>query len=82
MATKTISITEEAYRRLASLRGRENESFSEVINKVTGNNRLMDYFGILSEASADRLEKNIKKIRKLREGSEKKRRKRLEEMFK
>jgi predicted CopG family antitoxin len=33
MSTKTISITEEAYERLKSLKNRETTSFSEVIVK-------------------------------------------------
>ncbi|MEK6928115.1 MAG: antitoxin VapB family protein [Nanoarchaeota archaeon] len=58
MATKNISITEEAYNRLARLR-KGNESFSELIIEVTGNVNLMDYFGILSKEKGDKLEKNI-----------------------
>ncbi|MBI2451502.1 antitoxin VapB family protein [Candidatus Pacearchaeota archaeon] len=59
MSTKTISITEEAYRRLASLRERENESFSEVIKRVTGKTKLRDFFGILSKDATDELEETI-----------------------
>ncbi len=81
MATKTISITEEAYRRLANLRERERESFSEVIIKVTGKNNLMNYFGILSKESAVKLENNIEKIRKLRESTNKQRIDKLKIMF-
>lgn len=62
MATKNISITEEAYKRLANLRNR-NESFSEIIVKITRKNDWRDYFGILSKNTADELEKNIKKLR-------------------
>lgn len=63
MATKTISITEEAYGRLKSLK-EENESFSEVINKVTGQKSLSKLAGILSGESARKLEKSIAEGRK------------------
>jgi len=70
MGTRTISITDEAYKRLAVLK-RENESFSKVIERMTGKVKLNDFFGILSKESADKLEEAIKKgreeHRKLRE---------------
>ena len=62
MATKNISITEEAYMRLASLR-KGKESFSEIINKVTRKTSLLRFAGILSKESGDRLEKNIQQLR-------------------
>ncbi len=74
MATKNISITEEAYNRLARLR-KSNESFSEIINNITQKRKLNDFFGILSNKSADELEENIKI---LREKHRKSRVKRLE----
>jgi len=64
MATKTISITEEAYERLASKK-KEGESFSEVINRITNKRSLSEFAGILSNEEADRLEKNIKEGRVL-----------------
>ncbi|MEK6893083.1 MAG: antitoxin VapB family protein [Nanoarchaeota archaeon] len=64
MATKNISITEEAYKRLANLR-MSNESFSEIIIKITKKNNWRDYFGVLSEKSANSLEKAILERRKL-----------------
>lgn len=66
MATKTISITEDAYNRLANLKN-ANESFSLVINRITnkeGRKKLSEFAGILSEKSARELEKNIKRFRK------------------
>lgn len=63
MATKTISITCEAYLKLARLK-KENESFSMVINRVTGKRKLSDFAGILSKESADSLEEGIKESRK------------------
>ncbi len=77
MATKTISITEEAYRRLASQRQRENESFSEVIVRVTGRHRLKELHGILSKEAGDELEKSISEGRALHRKMHKERTKKL-----
>ena len=62
MATKNISITEEAYVRLASLR-QGKESFSEIINRVTNKRRLLNFAGVLSRESADRIEEHVGKCR-------------------
>ncbi len=62
MATKNISITEEAYRRLAALR-KGNESFSEIILEVTGKRKISDFIGILSKEAGKQLENNIKMLR-------------------
>ena len=62
MATKTISITEEAYERLSVMK-EKNESFTDVINKITGKRSLLELAGILSEEEADKLEKHIKERR-------------------
>ena len=81
MATKNISITEEAYRRLASLKKR-NESFSEIIMEITGKRaKLRDFHGILSGASADVLENSIRESRKLHRTLHEKRIHRLKEEF-
>ncbi len=62
MGSKTITISEEAYQRLKS-RKDENESFTDVINKLTRERSLMEIAGILSEDEADRLEEKIKEAR-------------------
>lgn len=80
MATKTISITEDAYKRLASLK-KGNESFSMVIERVTGKAKLSDFFGVLSEESANRLERAIKEQREKHRKLHFKRNKRLMEAF-
>ncbi len=58
MATKTISITESAYRRLLALKG-ANESFSIVIEKITEGSALSNIQGILSGSQATQLQKVI-----------------------
>ncbi|MCH7565041.1 MAG: antitoxin VapB family protein [Gemmatimonadetes bacterium] len=62
MATKNISITEGAYRRLASLR-RGDESFSKIINRITQARDIMQFAGILSKSSADAMEGHIERQR-------------------
>jgi predicted CopG family antitoxin len=65
MATKTISITEEAYRTLVNLRRREKESFSEVItHKFNNLAKLKELHGILANKAGEELEKNIIEMRK------------------
>ena len=63
MATKTISITEEAYERLQA-RKKEGESFTEVINRITGKSSLLDYAGLLSAKEAKALEEKIRDNRR------------------
>jgi predicted CopG family antitoxin len=51
--TKTLSISEDAYQRLRSLK-LEHESFSQVIQRLTGRQDLMRYAGALgAELAAD-----------------------------
>ncbi len=51
MATRTISITEEAYQRLKSLKSSEKESFSDVILKFYPSKKKLS--NILAEIGVD-----------------------------
>ncbi len=51
MATRTISITEEAYQKLKSLKSSEKESFSDVILKYYPSRRKLSE--VLSEIGVD-----------------------------
>ena len=62
MATVNISITREAYERLAALR-KHKESFSDIINRLTNRTDLLQFAGILSKKSADRLERHVREFR-------------------
>ena len=63
MATKTISITEEAYERL-KMHKEKNESFTDVINRVTGKKRsILELAEIFSKEDAEKIEMSIKKSR-------------------
>ena len=62
MATKTISITEEAYERLRT-RKEKNESFTDVINRVTGKRDIMELAGVLSNEEAEQMKNHIQDMR-------------------
>lgn len=62
MATKNISITDGAYKRLAGLR-EGKESFSEIITRITQKRQLLALAGLLSEGAARDLEATIIKQR-------------------
>lgn len=62
MATKTISLDEEAYERLKA-RKQEGESFSEVVKRLAGERSWKEVAGILNEEEADALEAAIEEGR-------------------
>ena len=64
MATKTISITEDAYGRLAAMKDM-HESFSDVILRTTKKVPLSSFAGALSSDTINKLEKRIKGLRNL-----------------
>ncbi len=63
MATKTISITKKAYDRLKARKGPE-ESFSDVILRLTDRRPLAEYAGMLSKTSVNAMRKAIDEARK------------------
>ncbi len=63
MATKTITITEEAYNKL-KIRKKGKESFSDVINRTMPYSDWEDLVGVLSKKSADNLMKSVEESRK------------------
>lgn len=70
MATKTISLDEEAYERLKA-RKKEGESFSETVKRLAGERSWNEVTGILSEDEAADLEVAIEEGRtKSRERSD------------
>mgnify|MGYP002038118253 FL=1 len=55
MATKCITISNEAYERLAAFK-ESKESFSDVIKKLTSKHTLVDLVGLLTNKEAEELE--------------------------
>jgi predicted CopG family antitoxin len=64
MSTKNISITDDAYARLAALK-EPNESFSQVIRRITERRSILELAGILSESEAREFKKAVGASRKL-----------------
>ncbi len=58
MAVKTITVTEKAYHHLKAHKTAD-ESFSDVILRLTKRRRLTDFAGILSPESADAMRRAI-----------------------
>lgn len=65
MAVKTITVTENAYTILSHMK-EPNESFSDVILRVSRKKPLSDFFGALGGESGERLEEAIYDARKKR----------------
>ncbi len=63
MAVKTITITEEAYRKLARLK-REHESFTDVINRALGGPSALELAGLLDSATADKVRSDVRRTRR------------------
>lgn len=78
MTTKTISLKESAYKKLASLK-RENESFSDLINRLTREQAFTyaDLAGVLSKVTVQ----TIREISETRKKSDKKEMRKIAERF-
>jgi len=63
MGTKNISISEEAYERLAALK-KPNESFTEVVNRLTRKRSILELVGVLTEKEGEVITKEIMELRK------------------
>ena len=62
MGTKNISISEEAYSRLAAEK-RETESFTDVINRLTGKRSILELRGLLTSSEGEQMRSEIQKAR-------------------
>ena len=77
MATKTITIMEDAYELLARAK-HPDESFSDAIRRVVGKEEdIMDCFGVWSDETAEFVKSSIKESR----ARNKERRGRMEKSF-
>lgn len=65
MGYKTISLSEEAYKRLFE-RKKGNESFTDVVMRLTANSTLNDFVGLLSRDSCNKIEKAVEEFRNSR----------------
>jgi predicted CopG family antitoxin len=62
MGTRNISISDEAYAKLAALKG-PKESFTDVINRLAGKGSILDLAGVLSSKEATELRSGIHEVR-------------------
>ncbi len=62
MGTKNISISEEAYTRLASQK-RPNESFTDVVNRLAGRRAVLELRGLLSKKEGKSMFQEIREMR-------------------
>ncbi len=67
MSVRTITVTEEAYRKLRAHKG-VDESFSEVVIRLTTGPPLSTFAGTLPHATAHALREAVRKDREVRRG--------------
>jgi predicted CopG family antitoxin len=63
LGTKNISLSDEAYSRLAAEK-KENESFTDVVNRLTGKRSILEIAGILTKSEGKEIRNQIEKLRK------------------
>jgi predicted CopG family antitoxin len=78
MATKTITVTEDAYERLKACK-EDGESFSETITRITSGASLADYIGILDDDTAEAIRSEIAEQRDIQRKLRQERRDRIAE---
>ena len=66
MAVRTITVTEQAYRRLRSHKG-ASESFTDVVLRLTERRPLTDFAGIVSHETAKALRSAVEEDRRQRQ---------------
>ncbi|MCI4369304.1 MAG: antitoxin VapB family protein [Thermoplasmata archaeon] len=69
MAVRTITVTDEAYRRLRAQKG-ESESFSDVLIRLTRHRPLSDFAGVLPHERAAALRAAVAEDRASRRQSD------------
>jgi predicted CopG family antitoxin len=62
MGTKNISISDEAYTRLASQK-KPKESFTDVVNRLTGRRSVLELRGLLSKKEGRNMLREIEEMR-------------------
>jgi len=62
MGTRNISISDEAYTKLAALK-EPGESFTDVINRLAGKGSILDLAGVLSPKQAAELRSGVREVR-------------------
>jgi predicted CopG family antitoxin len=62
VGSRNISISDEAYSRLAALKG-PNESFTDVINQLAGRRSILELVGVLTEAEGGELRRKVEELR-------------------
>jgi predicted CopG family antitoxin len=72
MGTKTISLADDAYEKLKRHK-REDESFSDVVRRLTGGVELSEYYGRLDEETVTQIEQAIDTRRERRSDTHRKR---------
>jgi len=63
MGTRNISISEEAYSRLAALK-EPKESFTDVINRLTGRRSVLELAGLLTSREGRELRLRVQEVRR------------------
>jgi len=63
MGARNISISDEAYERLKSIK-KGGESFTDVINRLTGRRSILELAGVLSKEEAKQMKLRAKEIRR------------------